>query len=619
MPGGFLKKLFNGAKKILGIKSEVEGLFDTLKNKPDDVATAEKIKESFAKKPFDVALEILRRVEKKRDVTPLQRNWSETLRQTWHNTIKKEEVQPLQLISPTTKQELVDIVKDAEAKGLLVRAVGAGHSFSDVSNATDIQVNMLNMKAELAVETDTLKAGAETLYTAQSGMLVRDLNPLLDAKGLAIPTMAAFDFETIYGAIATSTHGTGLNVEGMPAMMRSLDLIAAGGRCYRVEPAKGITDPAKFNTKYADGSITLIQDDDKFYSTVVGFGLMGIVYSVTIAPVKSFFLLQTLWMTDWETVRAKLADRSFFKAINDKWEPIQPNPDGSIPPTRAQVFVNPYITKNLRTKKDGHTCVVQTQVAISQEQYQQLKEKEKGGGGIINKIVDLVKNVVENGDGPYHEAIAGQEDKKSVVEDISTDALLVLLNDFPLLTPLFLDISMTALLSGSRKFGKSYAVMNQGKLAVKNAGYSVEPGFKVNAANDFINGAEEVMRIAQLSQQYVSYITSPACMRFVKASHDYLSPEYESDTCMMDVPMMLGTIGDDQMYDRLQVHLIENCGARPHWGKICNLVNGGQLLKQMYPKFDAFRTTVKFFNPNGTFNSRFSMRTGITELIYGKP
>jgi D-arabinono-1,4-lactone oxidase len=217
-----------------------------------------------------------------------------------------------------------------------------------------------------------------------------------------------------------------------------------------------------------------------------------------------------------------------------------------------------------------------------------------------------------------HEASISGEDKNSIVEEISTAALLELLNLFPLLTPLFLDISMIVLLSGSGKFGKSFIVMNQGKLAVKDAGYSVEPGLPVDAADTFIKGAEEIIRIAALSEASFSYLTSPMCMRFVKQSEEYLSPEYKSDTCMIDVPLMLGTIGDDQMLDRLQVDLVA-LGARPHWGKICNLVNGRELIHKMYPKFDAFLDTVAFFNPKGTFNSSFSYRSGISLMEYKRP
>lgn len=213
--------------KVIGFfsgKSKASKLLESLKNDPTNKTITAEIKQLFADKPQDVVLEVMRRVaEIKKSKPAPEQNLFVKFRQTWQNTIHRERVQPLQLIKPATKAELVQIVKDAESNKLLVRAVGCGHSFSDVANATDIQVNMLGLNKTLPLETNTFKPG--------------------------LPTMAAFDQETIYGAIATSTHGTGIRVAGMPAMLRSMDLIAAGGKCYRLEPANGITNPVKFKAQ----------------------------------------------------------------------------------------------------------------------------------------------------------------------------------------------------------------------------------------------------------------------------------------------------------------------------------------------------------------------------------
>jgi hypothetical protein len=610
----FLKKIGN---KIISIfipgDRHMSGLFEDLKKNPQKTETAKQIQDEFVKNPIRVITEVLRRVKLKDKNPESEADLFVQLRKTWHNTIKKEQVQPLQIIKPASKQEVVDLIKNAETNGLLVKAVGKGHSFSDVANATDILVDMLGLCNELPVETDTLKSNSKTYFNAQAGMLVQQANSLLDARQLALHTMAAFDQETIYGAIATSTHGTGLNVSGMSAMTRSIDLVAAGGKSYRVEPTQGITDPVLFHTKYPAGEITLIQEDEKFYSLVVGLGMMGIVYSIVIEPVPAFSLIQHLWVTDWETVLPKLKDRSFFSAIDSEWTQANQNPDGSYPPNRAQVFVNPYITKNYFTQKETHTCVVQIQLNVSAVEYAALLKEQSEEPK--SKLLAFVEDLMSNGNKGVHEASIAGEDKESIISEIGIDALVELLNDFPLLTPLFLDLSMIVLLSGSGKFGKSFIVMNQGKLAIKNAGYSVEPGFSVNENNDFIKGAEEIIRVAKLSAESYAYLTSPFCMRFVKESDDYMSPEYRSDTCMIDVPMVLGTIGGDQMYDRMQVDLLA-LGARPHWGKINNLVNGEDLIRKMYPKYDSFLKTIAFFNPNGNFNGRFSYRTGISKIKF---
>jgi L-gulono-1,4-lactone dehydrogenase len=602
--GGFLLNLFGG-------KSKAAQLFEALQADPTNQSITEAIKKRFVDNPQDVVLEVMRRVakaQKKQPAKPMMTKF----RETWENTIRRERVQPLQVLRPNTKAELVAIVQEAEKSNLLVRAVGCGHSFSDVANATDIQVNMLGLSKTLPLETDTFKPGLPTLFSCEAGMLVQKANAELDALGLALPTMAAFDQETLYGAIATSTHGTGIRVAGMPTMVRSLDLVAAGGKCYRLEPTQGITDAAKFKAKYPNGEITLIQDDDKFLSTVVGFGLMGLVYSIVIEPVPTFYLMQRLWVTNWKKIKPKLLDRSFFVEIDESGKKVGNDPATGQPmPTRAQVFMNPYITKNFRTKEEGHTCVVQVQTTISKKEYEDLQASVKKNPP--NKIISLVEDLVQKNPQGIHEATISGEDKNSIIEEIGPEALLELLNIFPTLTPLFLDISMLVLLSGNGKFGKGYVVMNQGKLAVKNSGYSVEPGLAVDNTNMFIQGTEEIIRVAALSEASFAYLTAPMCMRFVQASEEYMSPEYKRDTCMIDVPLILGTIGDVQMLDRMQLNLLK-VGARPHWGKICNLVNGRELIHSMYPKFQQFLDTVQFFNPQGTFNGRFSMRTGMSKM-----
>ena len=626
MPGsGFFGKIWTTVKTFFSGNNKARGLLDDLKADPRNQDLAKKVKDLFAENPVAVITEVIRRVSGiKKGGSPEDPDSCEKLRRTWQNTIKKETVQPLQYWCPNNKQDLIDIVKQAEADSLMVRAVGKGHSFSDVANATDVLVSMLKLQNPLEVDTTILKSGFPDLFGAEAGMLVSNLNSALDSKGLALPTMAAFDDETIYGAVATSTHGTGLNVKGMADMVRSMDIIATAGICYRLEPSDGITDPVKFSAKFPGGEITLIQDDDKFHSAVVGFGLMGIVYSVVIEPVKPFYLLQSLWVTDWETVKRKFKDGSFFSVTSyNDWKRNGPIPAGGpIIVNRAQVFVNPYLTDMgsdlaaIFEIPTGliHTCVVQIQTEISKVEFDKLMGDVQHKS-FLNSIIGFVEEIKFNGTKTLQSETIDAEDKNSITEEISTEILVTLLNDFPLLTPVFLDISLIVLLSGSNKIGKSFIVMNQGKLAIKNAGYSVEPGFKVDEKNEYINGAEEIIRVAEMSKRSISFLTSPFCMRFVAASKDFLSPEFDSPTSMIDVPLLLGTVGDDQMLQRLQLDLLP-LGARPHWGKICDLVNGESLIRQMYPKFDQFRDTVNFFNPKGTFNSSFSYRTGITKMLY---
>jgi len=606
-------------------------LFKELHTKSKDPSSVKKLHKLYETNPLELIKQLLEFAHSlKTPTVELEKTGDETeiFRQTWENTIHKERVQPLQYLRPKTCQDLVQIVKNAEKARFMVRAVGKGHSFSDVANATDVLVDTLDLKKALPLETDVLKPTEELLFNTEAGMLVSDLNIKLDELGWAIPTMAAFDQETIYGAIATSTHGTGIRVAGMSEMVRSMDIVTGGGKVYRLEPSNGITDPNKFKEKYKD--ITLIQDDDKFHSSVVGFGMMGIVYSIVIAPRKQFYLKQKLWIGSWQRAKKKLANQSFFTEINWWGKKIQKE-DGVLPPTRAQLYINPYKIKQCWESEPTHFCVTRVKIEVSQEEYEAHIQTESNDN--IKKMEHAIEKLVELGFSKRTKDAVDFDDKSEKMEEMLTSIdeipvwlLLELLNAYPELTPILMEISMLVLLLGDGKVGKSYEVMNQGKLAFKNAGYSVEPGFGVDEQNNFIEGIEEILSVIEISQKSHSYITAPISVRFVKSSKDYMSPEYSSTTsspenryngatCMIDLGMLLGTIGGDQLCDRFQRHLIE-VGARAHWGKICNMVNGRKLIKSMYPKFDVFLETIDFFDSKGTFRSAFSYRTGISQLEY---
>jgi len=81
-------------------------------------------------------------------------------------------------------------------------------------------------------------------------------------------------------------------------------LVAAGGKIYRIERTNGITDPAKFN----EPGTELIQDDAVFYSAVLSFGSMGIIYSLVLEVRERYYLRQTKLPTTREELKKKWQD-----------------------------------------------------------------------------------------------------------------------------------------------------------------------------------------------------------------------------------------------------------------------------------------------------------------------
>ena len=57
-------------------------------------------------------------------------------RKRWRNHTGNQSIEPLRIYRPATLDELREIVRTAEADGATVRAVGSGHSWSDVALTT---------------------------------------------------------------------------------------------------------------------------------------------------------------------------------------------------------------------------------------------------------------------------------------------------------------------------------------------------------------------------------------------------------------------------------------------------------------------------------------------------
>ncbi|MEE2893982.1 MAG: D-arabinono-1,4-lactone oxidase [Pseudomonadota bacterium] len=117
------------------------------------------------------------------------RNWSGGLAAT-----------PRARIAPATEAELVAYLRTATGP---VRPVGSGHSFSPLVPTQGDLLVLDRMRG--IVDTD---AGA---YRAQvrAGTRLADLGPLLDREGQACENLPDIDRQTLAGALATATHGTG--------------------------------------------------------------------------------------------------------------------------------------------------------------------------------------------------------------------------------------------------------------------------------------------------------------------------------------------------------------------------------------------------------------------------
>lgn len=485
----------------------------------------------------------------------------------WENAIKNQVVTPKRIYYPASLQDIVECVRQAEAGQLRVRAAGSGHSFSNIATTNDYLVYTKAFNKTLPLDATVLKAGvdATALFETEAGITIQDLIDTLATKNRALPNLGSYTGQAIIGAISTSTHGSGMELGPLPAMVRSLVIVATGGKVYRIEPTNGITDP----TKYNHPEIELKQDDDWFYSAVVSMGCMGVIYSIVIETLPLYNLLETRTLTTWNEV----------KKILQQGDELHKN-------RHFEVLVNAY------PRADGeHTCIITRRNVASPDTPLFLSGRYSYWSTFLNSLPAFY----------------------------SQNSTYTFLSGNPKSIPSTLDNGL-AQLKCDRYVNRYDKVLNLGVNGID--GYATELAYPMDT---YIQATEEMFLWAQKSLQLSggagdikNYFTSPFSLRFVKAADAYLSPQYGRDTCMMEIPFVCRPGVNLIAQTKATMSAIESrcfkLKGRPHWGLEFDNITAQQV-RDIYPKFDTWLTVHNTLNPRGTFNNDFSNRLHLKPTV----
>ncbi len=130
---------------------------------------------------------------------------------------------PVEIAQPASEEELIALVRRAVLAGHPVRAVGAGHSFTDCACTDGVMIDTSRLNRILEVDRD------RRTVTVQAGIRLYELGRPLAEAGLALENQGDIDRQSISGAVATATHGTGAGLRNLSAQVVGLRLITATG------------------------------------------------------------------------------------------------------------------------------------------------------------------------------------------------------------------------------------------------------------------------------------------------------------------------------------------------------------------------------------------------------
>jgi len=179
---------------------------------------------------------------------------------SWTNWTGDRSCAPREIVAARDEADVVAAVRRAREQGLTLRVAGAGHSFSDLVPTDGI---LLRLEALDRV----VDADAQTgLARVQAGITLHALGPALAQHGLALENQGDIDAQTLAGALATGTHGTGARFRNLSANVVGMRLV--DGR----------------------GEVVELDGGDELRAARVSLGALGVVTEMTLRCVPLYGL-----------------------------------------------------------------------------------------------------------------------------------------------------------------------------------------------------------------------------------------------------------------------------------------------------------------------------------------
>jgi FAD binding domain len=221
---------------------------------------------------------------------------------------------------PDTLADLINVVRRASTEGHMLHVVGSGWAFENIAYSPDWMVSLRRLNHPLSGVTDgalnaqwsaNQAAGQDMLFHVEAGATIADVNDLLAARGLAMPTLGGQNGQALAGAISTGTHGGDVEIPPFADAVMAMHLVTEGGRELWIERASlPITEDTALGIALARSSpnAELVRNDDIFNALLVAFGRFGVIYSYVLRVVPAFRLAE--WTTRIPAVALSAALRA---------------------------------------------------------------------------------------------------------------------------------------------------------------------------------------------------------------------------------------------------------------------------------------------------------------------
>jgi L-gulonolactone oxidase len=481
---------------------------------------------------------------------------------------------PSEYFEPATIEEVAAIVKSCNQKNAangpgssvnkILRVVGAGHSPNDCAMSDSVMMSLKRLSKVHLIDI------TRAVVKVDAGITIKDLTEILDKNGLAIPNLGSISDQTIAGAIATGTHGTGATLGSLSSMVLELTLVDGQGNIITASP----DDPSTA---------------DLFHAACVSFGALGVVVGLTLQVVRAF---------DLQTVENEVSLTEVLSNIDQR--------------ARSAKHYRFWWFPHTNTCNEWRGNPVEP--LIHREGY----TEEKGSAGLVRK---LYRSRIQ----PLVDWFWGM-----LVGFHLLQLALWLGLYFPSIIPhvneLWRKMLFSPALSYVSYFSSFFSRANVGHTedssltgVYKRRTDRSDRCFNFNClfqqhvdewAIPFENLPQALMALKQVIDSLGQKAHFPVEVRFVAEDKAWLSPCYGRPlSCYIGI-IAYKPYGVESEYKRYFLAFEREMlkfGGRPHWAKDCHL-KGDDDFAPLYPKWYAFKALRDKLDPNQVFVNPFVSR-----------
>jgi len=197
----------------------------------------------------------------------------------WRNWSGRVRAEPTEIARVADEAGVIAAVQRAARAGVPLRCLGAGHSHAPLAATSGLLLDTQDLAGVVRVDAER---GTATL---RGGTRISALGAPLRDAGVALHNQGDIDRQSIAGAVATGTHGTGRELQNLSAGVVAARVVLASGDVVSCDAQR---------------------EPELFELARLSLGAVGVISELTLSVRPAYKLAERMWLEPLDEVLARV-------------------------------------------------------------------------------------------------------------------------------------------------------------------------------------------------------------------------------------------------------------------------------------------------------------------------